>query len=92
MCEAMEEIRTQFMMSGVSTYVTVQKLAGDLYGCVLNLADFFEGDEHPVDRHDHDMILKRNGKGQWEISGDPKIELDNEDLQSLGKAIEEVAA
>ena len=77
-------------MSDALTNVTVEKLSDDTYGCVLNLIDFFEGGEQPIDIHDHDLTLKRDN-GEWQTVGTSKITLNEGDLQNLGKAIEATA-
>ncbi|MEJ7557944.1 MAG: hypothetical protein WKF66_06515 [Pedobacter sp.] len=85
----METVKTQFKMSGVLTYVTIQKLPEDTYACILNLVDFFEGGEQPVDLQESDMRLKRDETGQWVMLENSKVHLEAEDLQRLGEAIEE---
>jgi hypothetical protein len=86
----METYKTQFKMSGVLTYVTVEKLPENTYACTLNLVDFFEGGEQPVDLQDSDMKLKRDDDGQWRSLDTSKVHLGEEDLQRLGEAIEEL--
>jgi hypothetical protein len=86
----MERFKTQFKMSGVLTYVTVEKLPEQTYACTLNLVDFFEGGEQPVDLQDSDMRLKRDEAGQWTMLDNAKVTLEPEDLQRLGEAIDEL--
>jgi hypothetical protein len=86
----METYKTQFKMSGVLTYVTVEKLPENTYACTLNLVDFFEGGEQPVDLQDSDMKLKRDDDGQWRSLDTSKVHLGEDDLQRLGEAIEEL--
>jgi hypothetical protein len=82
--------KTQFKMTGVLTYVTVQKSPEDTYACTLNLMDFFEGGEQPVNLQESDLNLKRDQDGHWRILETSKVHLDEEDLQRLGEAIDEL--
>ncbi len=86
----METVKTRFMMSGVPTYVTVEALPENRYGCTLNLVDFFEGDEVPADRQGYDLTLAAADDGTWHQVGESKVHLSPEDLQRLGKAIQEL--
>jgi hypothetical protein len=86
----MDDFKTQFMMSDVRTYVTIKQLGEQTYGCTLNLVDFFEGDEVPTDSKDFDLKIKHLQDGLWQQDGNAKVHLTPEDLQRLGKAIEEV--
>jgi hypothetical protein len=86
----MEKFRTQFKMSGVLTYVTIEQLPEQTYACTLNLVDFFEGGEQPVDNQESDMLLKREAGGHWTMLGTSKVHLEAEDLERLGEAIDEL--
>ncbi|MDB5020617.1 MAG: hypothetical protein JWQ28_1744 [Pedobacter sp.] len=86
----MDTFKTQFMMSDVRTYVTVDLLADKTFGCTLNLVDFFEGDEVPTDNANYDLKISQREDGTWEQAGTPKVHLSTVDLQRLGKAIEEL--
>jgi hypothetical protein len=86
----MATIKTQFMMSGVRTYVTVEDLGENRYGCTLNLVDFYEGDEVPTNPTEHDLTATMLDNGTWQQVGDSKVHLNPEDLQGLGKAISEL--
>jgi hypothetical protein len=86
----MDRFKTQFMMSDVRTYVTVDHLEDQTFGCTLNLVDFFEGDEVPTDNSNYDLKIRQREDGTWEQEGTPKVHLKTDDLQRLGKAIEEV--
>jgi hypothetical protein len=86
----MDTFKTQFMMSDVRTYVTVKQLEEQTYGCTLNLVDFFEGDEIPTDEEDFDLKIKHLPDGLWQQDGNAKVHMKPEDLQRLGKAIEDV--
>jgi hypothetical protein len=83
----MESFKTQFMMSGVRTYVTVEPLNAGRFGCTLNLVEFFDADEVPVDSHDFDFVLSKNGKLHWQTEGATKVTMTQEDLDLLGAAI-----
>ncbi len=84
----METFKTQFEMQSVLTNVTVEELAQNTYGCIINLTDFFEGGELPVTQHEHDIVIKRSISGEWEVVGEPKVKLAEDDIQNLGNAIE----
>ena len=85
----METFKTQFMMSGVRTDVTVQTFEDNTFGCTLNLADFFDGGEFEGSQKEPDIILKHLPDGGWEIVGNSKITLTAHDVENLGKTIEE---
>ena len=87
----MDRFKTQFMMSDVRTYVTVDRLEGGLFGCTLNLVDFFEGDEVPTEVSTYDMKIRQREDGTWEQADQPKVHLTEADLQRLGKAVEDLA-
>lgn len=74
-------------MSGVRTYVTVEPLAQDRFGCTLNLVEFFDADEVPVQSHDFDFVLHKAGETEWEIEGVSKVTMTQDDLDRLGAAI-----
>jgi hypothetical protein len=84
----METFVTQFMMSGVNTSVTVQVLDGDKFGFALHLSDSFEGGEMVPARDETDGILIRD-QGIWELQGQSKVFLSKDDVQNLGRAIED---
>lgn len=85
----MEAFKTQFMMSGVRTYVTVEPVNAGTFGCTLNLVEFFDADEVHVGPHDFDFTLRKNEEGVWETTGETKVTMTQEDLHSLGSAISE---
>ena len=84
----MEKFVTQFTMSGVKTDVTVGIISENEFSFVTHLSDEFEGGELTPTDDERDAIIKRNKKGQWEIIGESKIHLSEEDVQNLGLAIE----
>ncbi|HEY0056239.1 MAG TPA: hypothetical protein VGB63_12855 [Pedobacter sp.] len=75
-------------MSGVDTDVTVSIFGEDEFGFVTHISDEFEGGELTPTEDECDAIIKRKQSGQWEIIGESKIHLSEEDIQSLGLAIE----
>jgi hypothetical protein len=83
----METFKTQFKMSGVPTDVTVQTVAPDTFSCTLNLADFFDGGEFEGAAKEPDFILKRVN-GNWQIVGESKVSLTENDIEHLGQAID----
>jgi hypothetical protein len=82
----MESFKTQFMMSGVRTYVTVEPFEAGGFGCTLNLVEFFDADEVPVGDHDFDFIVVQDGQ-EWKTVGTAKITMTQDDLKRLGTAI-----
>jgi len=76
-------------MSGVRTYVTVEPLESNRFGCTLNLVEFFDADEVPVGAHDFDFVLIQNEQKEWKTIGQVKVSLSPEDLNRLGSAIME---
>jgi hypothetical protein len=84
----METFVTQFMMSGVNTYVTVQVLSDNKFGFALHLSDSFEGGEMVPAKDATDGVLVRD-HGNWALQGESKISLSKEDVQNLGAAIED---
>lgn len=86
----MDTYKTQFIMSGIRTYVTIESLPENTYGYTLNLVDFYEGVEQSVDLQDSDLTLKRSNGGQWELLPTSKVNLETDDLQRLGRAIQEL--
>jgi hypothetical protein len=77
-------------MSGVPTYVTIDALGENKYGCTLILVDFFEGDEIPANGKAYDLTVTTSDDGTWHQVGESKVHLNPEDLQQLGKAIKEL--
>jgi hypothetical protein len=75
-------------MSGVKTDVTVAIISENEFSFVTHLSDEFEGGELTPAEDDRDAIIKRKENGQWEIVGESKIHLSEEDIKSLGSAIE----
>jgi hypothetical protein len=86
----MGTFRIQFEMKSVLTHVTVEELERNTFGCIMNLVDFFDGGELPIVQHDHDIIIKRLAPGEWEAVGEPKIKLDDEDIQIWAKQLKRI--
>ena len=84
----METFVTQFMMSGVNTYVTVQVLSENKFGFALHLSDSFEGGEMVPAKDVTDGVLIRD-HGNWDLQAQSQISLSKEDVQNLGAAIED---
>jgi hypothetical protein len=84
----MGKFRTQFEMNNVLTHVTVEEVEKNTFGCNISSADFPEDAELPVTLPHHDILIKCFGPGNWQTVGEPKVKLDEEDIQSLGNAIE----
>lgn len=80
--------RTQFEMKGVLTHVTVEELEKNSFGCLIGLDESFESGESPVTNGTYDIVIKRVEGGKWQTAGEPKVDLEDEEIQSLGTAIE----
>ena len=79
---------TQFEMKKVLTHVTVKELEKNTFGCILNMADISNAANSTFESCDYDMIIKRIAPGEWETVGKPKTDLNEDDILSLGNAIE----
>ena len=75
-------------MSGVRTNTTVQVLGDNQFGFVIHLSDAFDGGEETPGDEERDGTLVRTEDGRWEITGETKVSLTDEDIQDLGEAIE----
>jgi hypothetical protein len=84
----METFRTQFEIKDVPTQATVEEIKKNTFGCTIHLVDFFDGGELPVESHNYDTVIERIAQGEWKVIGEPKMKLDDSDIQNLGKAIE----
>lgn len=76
-------------MSGVPTDVTVQVADNNTFACTLNMADFFDGGEREGAQVPPDITLTRSEEGGWQITGESKVTLNGQDVESLGNAIDE---
>jgi hypothetical protein len=84
----METFKTNFMMSGVATDVTVKIVDEKTFACTVNLVDFFEGGENEDSHTPPDVTLQRDAGGRWQIVGESNMSFTEHDLQNLQKAIE----
>jgi hypothetical protein len=85
----MEKFVTQFTMSGIKTDATVYVREENQFGFVTHLSDAFEGGELTPEENEEDGIIRRDDNGRWQILGESKIHLTEDDVQSLGSAIEQ---
>lgn len=83
----METFRTQFTMSGVRTNATIQVLEKNKFSFALHFSDAYEGDELVPAEGKKDGTIVRNETGRWELAGESKVDLSEEDIQNLGAAI-----
>jgi hypothetical protein len=84
----MEKFITQFTMSGVKTNATVYDLGGNEYDFVIHLSDTFEGGEETPAEDERDGRVTWKDNTSWELVGESKVTLSEEDIQSLGSSIE----
>jgi len=79
---------TQFEMKNVLTHVTIDELDKDTFGCIINLADLTSATDSPPKVYQYDIVLKRIAPGQWQTVGLPRTALNEDDILSLGNAID----
>ena len=67
--------------------MSVEVLAKNRFGFTLHFSDSFEGDELvPAQR---DGIIVQDSTGAWQLEGQSAVELTKDDIENLGKAIEQ---
>lgn len=79
---------TQFEMKNVLTHVTVDELGNDTFGCLLYMENISAAADLQMVALDYDIVIRRIGPGKWETLGEPKTSLSEEEILSLGNAIE----
>jgi hypothetical protein len=84
----METFKTNFMMSGVATDVTVKIVDEKTFACTVNLVDFFEGGENEDNHTPPDITLQHDAGGLWKTIGETQITFTDHDRQNLEQAIE----
>jgi len=82
----MGTFRTQFERNNILTLVTAEQLEENTFGCTLHADPFDKG--QPAVQQAYDIVIQRVEHGLWKAVGTPNIELDEDDLLSLGNAIE----
>ena len=89
----MQAFKTHFPIKGVRTDVTVIPVEGNTFAIELESADAFEEDKNPkhetvASMKEPNMIVQKTKTQDWIILDEGTFELNQEDLQELGKAIE----
>lgn len=89
----MQAFKTHFPVKGVRTDVTVRPLEDNLFAIELESADAFEEDRDPkketvASLKEANMIVQKTKTQDWIILDEGTFNLNQEDLQELGKAIE----
>jgi hypothetical protein len=88
----MRAFKTHFPINGVTTFVTVTQLEDGTFSVVLESTGMDE-DTDPTKEtiasiRGHDLLVQHTKNGTWIILDQGTFELNNEDLQGLGRAIE----
>ena len=89
----MRAFKTHFPVKGVRTDVTVTQVEESMFTIELESADPFEEDRDPKHeslsgRKEPGMIVQKTKSQDWIILNEGSLNLDQEDLVKLGKAIE----
>ena len=89
----MQAFKTHFPIKGVRTDVTVTPVEDNMFAIELESADAFEEDRDPKRETVSSMkapnlIVQRTKTQGWLILDEGTFNLNDEDLQELGKAIE----
>jgi hypothetical protein len=80
--------RTQFERKSILTHVTVEELENHTFGCMIDLAVDFDPAQLPETLPYYDIMVRQLEPGQWETTGEQQVPLEEDDVQSLGNAIE----
>lgn len=87
----MRSFKTNFPIKGVPTFVTVTQLDDGTFSIQLESTGMEEYPEKETAaaRPNPDLLVQHTKNGTWIILEQGTFELNNEDLQALGHAIEE---
>jgi hypothetical protein len=90
---SMRAFRTHFPIKGVRTDVRITPVEENMFAVELESADAFEQDLDPkqetvASMKEPGMIVQRTKTQGWLILNEGSFDLNDEDLQELGKAIE----
>lgn len=84
--------KTYFPIKGIRTDVTVTPLDNDCFGVELETTGMSEETDPAKETHaamrSPDLVVQHTAKGQWMILDEGSFDLNDEDLQALGRAIE----
>ncbi|HEY0053926.1 MAG TPA: hypothetical protein VGB63_01105 [Pedobacter sp.] len=89
----MQAFKTHFPVKGVRTDVTVTPVEENMFAIELESADAFEEDRDPkhetlAGMKEPSMIVQKTKSQDWVILNEGSLNLDQEDLAELGRAIE----
>ena len=88
----MRAFKTNFPIKGVSTFVTITQLDDGTFSIELEGTGMDEdkapGKETVAARRTPDLLVQHTKNGTWIILDQGTFDLNNEDLQALGRAIE----
>ena len=89
----MQAFKTHFPIKGIRTDVTVTPVEKNMFAIELESADAFEKDRDPKKEtvssmNPPNMIIQRTKSQDWIILDEGTFNLNQEDLQELGRAIE----
>lgn len=87
----MRSFRISFLLKGVSTFVTVTQLEDGTFSIQLERTGMDEDQDKKTTavRPGPDLLVQHTKNGTWIILEQGTFELNNEDLQALGHAIED---
>ena len=90
----MQAFKTHFPVKGVRTDITVTPVENNMFAVELESADAFEEDRDPKKEtvssmNPPNMIVQTTKTHGWVILDEGTFNLNDEDLQALGKAIED---
>ncbi|MGV3508002.1 MAG: hypothetical protein ACO1N7_01840 [Sphingobacteriaceae bacterium] len=90
----MQAFKTHFPVKGVRTDITVTPVENNMFAVELESADAFEEDRDPKKEtvssmNPPNMIVQKTKTQGWVILDEGTFNLNDEDLQALGKAIED---
>ena len=89
----MPAFKTHFPVKGVRTDVTVTQVEDNLFAIELESTNAFDEDKDPknetvVSQKEPNLIVQKTKTSGWVILDEGSFDLDHNDLQELGKAIE----
>jgi hypothetical protein len=89
----MPSFRTHFPIRGLRHDVVVTPVEDNLFSVQLESTDAFDPDTRPgeetvASRKEPNLVVQKTKTGGWVILDEGTFDLDQDDLQALGRAIE----
>lgn len=93
----MPAFKTHFPLKGVRTDVTVTPVENNMFAIELESANAFDEDKDPknetvVSQKPPNLIVQKTKNSNWVILDEGSFDLNQDDLQALGRAIENDSA